>query len=331
MTLAVVAAGAIFVALNAYALLGGADFGGGVWDLFASGPRRDSQRELIAEAMGPVWEANHVWLILAIVLLYTCFPAAFARLGTLLHIPLSLALIGIVLRGSTFTFWRYGDAGPDDAQPRGWATTFAVASLVTPLVLGTTAGAIAAGRLGAAGSGPGGDFYAIYVAPWLTPFAAFAFLAAVYLTLEARDRELEEVFRRRALGAGVALFGAATLALFLAQRDAPRVRDTLLVGPWALPLQLATAAAALTALAALWYRRWAVARVAAAAQVSFILWGWALGQYPAILPPDLTIAATAAPPATLAAVLVTLVVGAMVLVPALAYLFRVFKGGERAA
>jgi len=160
---------------------------------------------------------------------------------------------------------------------------------------------------------------------------AFAFLAAVYLTLEARDRELEEVFRRRALGAGVALFGAATLALFLAQRDAPRVRDTLLVGPWALPLQLATAAAALTALAALWYRRWAVARVAAAAQVSFILWGWALGQYPAILPPDLTIAATAAPPATLAAVLVTLVVGAMVLVPALAYLFRVFKGGERAA
>jgi len=339
-TLAVVAAGAIFVALNAYALLGGADFGGGVWDLFASGPHRDRQRELIAEAMGPVWEANHVWLILAIVLLYTCFPAAFARLGTLLHIPLSLALIGIVLRGSTFTFWRYGDAGPDDARPRRWAVTFAVASLVTPLVLGTTAGAIAAGGLGATGSGPGGDFYAIYVAPWLTPFAlavgvfalvAFAFLAAVYLTLEARDRELEEVFRRRALGAGVALFGAAALALFLAQRDAPRVRDTLLVGPWALPLQLATAAAAVTALAALWYRRWALARLAAAAQVSFILWGWALGQYPAILPPDLTIAATAAPPATLGAVLVLLVVGAMVLVPALAYLFRVFKGGERAA
>ena len=340
MTLAVIAAGAIFVALNAYVLLGGADFGGGVWDLLASGPHRERQRELIAEAMGPVWEANHVWLILAIVLLFTCFPPAFARLGTLLHIPLSLALIGIVLRGSAFTFWRYGGAGRDDALPRRWAVTFAVASLITPLVLGTTAGAIAAGRLGAAGAGAGGDFYDTYVAPWLTPFTlavglfalvAFAFLAAVYLTLEARDHELAELFRRRALGAGVALFGAAALALALAERDAPRIRDSLLLGPWALPLQLATATAALTALAALWYRRWAVARFAAAAQVSCILWGWALGQYPAIIPPDLTIAAAAAPSATLRAVLVALLLGAMVVLPALGYLFRVFKGGERGA
>ena len=89
-------------------MLGGADFGGGVWDLLALGPRKARQRELIAEAIGPVWEANHVWLILAIVLLFTCFPPAFARLGTRLHIPLSLVLIGIVLRGSAFTFWRYG-------------------------------------------------------------------------------------------------------------------------------------------------------------------------------------------------------------------------------
>src|SRR3989454_307238 len=111
MSLAELVAGIIVVALNAYALLGGADFGGGVWDLLAAGPRRERQRDLIAEAMGPVWEANHVWLILAIVLLFTCFPAAFARLGTLLHIPLSLVLIGIVLRGSAFTFWRYGGGG----------------------------------------------------------------------------------------------------------------------------------------------------------------------------------------------------------------------------
>jgi cytochrome bd ubiquinol oxidase subunit II len=117
----------------------------------------------------------------------------------------------------------------------------------------------------------------------------------------------------------------------LAQRDAPRIQDSLLVGPWALPLQLATATAALTALAALWYRRWAVARFAAAAQVSCILWGWALGQYPAIIPPDLTIAAAAAPSATLRAVLVALLLGAMVVLPALGYLFRVFKGGERGA
>ncbi len=124
MTLADLLAGVIFVALNAYALLGGADFGGGVWALLASGPRKQHQRELIAHAIGPVWEANHVWLILAVVLLFTCFPPAFARLGTLLHIPLSLVLIGIVLRGSAFTFWRYGGAedegcsGPGTRTPR---------------------------------------------------------------------------------------------------------------------------------------------------------------------------------------------------------------------
>ena len=153
MTLPDLLAGTIFLALNAYAVLGGADFGGGVWDLLAFGPRKERQRELIAEAIGSVWEANHVWLILAIVLLFTCFPPEFALLGTLLHIPLSLVLIGIVLRGSAFTFWRYGN--PGDEAERHWGVTFAVASLITPLLLGTTAGAIAAGALGEAGTGTG--------------------------------------------------------------------------------------------------------------------------------------------------------------------------------
>src|SRR5689334_25190239 len=116
MTLADLLAGIVVVSLNAYVLLAGADFGGGVWDLLATGPRKERQRELIAEAIGPVWEANHVWLILALVLLFTCFPPAFAQLGTLLHIPLSLVLIGIVLRGSAFTFWRYG--GAEDQELR---------------------------------------------------------------------------------------------------------------------------------------------------------------------------------------------------------------------
>src|SRR5437016_6135116 len=160
MSLADLVAGVIFVALNAYAVLGGADFGGGVWDLLALGPRKARQRELIAEAIGPVWEANHVWLILAIVLLFTCFPPAFARLGTRLHIPLSLVLIGIVLRGSAFTFWRYGA----DEEQRNWGKVFAIASLMTPLLLGTTAGAIASGAVGDGGWGSG-DFSGTYVAP----------------------------------------------------------------------------------------------------------------------------------------------------------------------
>jgi len=333
-TLADILAGIIFVALNAYAVLGGADFGGGMWDLLALGPRRERQRELIADAIGPVWEANHVWLILAIVLLFTCFPPAFARLGTLLHIPLALVLIGIVLRGSAFTFWRYG---ADEAQ-RYWGVVFAIASLITPLLLGTTAGAIASGALGDGGPMSGDGFYGTYVAPWLNPFAlsvglfalvAFAFLAAVYLTLEARERELQEDFRRRALASGVGVFLAAVVALLLSLTGAPRVRDGLIFATWALPLHLLTAAAAITALAALWVRRWRVARGAAVTQVSLILWGWALSQYPYILPPDLSIANAAAPAATLRLVLGALALGGLVLLPSLFYLFRVFKGSVR--
>ena len=332
MSLADLVAGVIFVALNAYAVLGGADFGGGVWDLLALGPRKARQRELIAEAIGPVWEANHVWLILAIVLLFTCFPPAFARLGTRLHIPLSLVLIGIVLRGSAFTFWRYGA----DEEQRNWGKVFAIASLMTPLLLGTTAGAIASGAVGDGGWGSG-DFYGTYVAPWLNPFAlsvgmfaliAFAFLAAVYLTLEARDREVREDFRRRALASGVGLFLAAVVVLLLSLNRAPRVREGLIFAAWAVPLHLLTAAAAITALVALWARRWRVARVAAAAQVSLILWGWALSQYPYILPPDLSIANAAAPAATLRLVLAALVAGAVLLLPSLYYLFRIFKMGN---
>jgi len=333
-SLADLLAGVIFVALNAYVVLGGADFGGGVWDLFALGPRKQRQRELIAEAIGPVWEANHVWLILAIVLLFTCFPPAFARLGTLLHIPLSLVLIGIVLRGSAFTFWRYGA----DEEQRYWGVVFAIASLITPCLLGTTAGAIASGALGEGGGVRGDGFYSVYVAPWLSPFPlsvglfaliAFAFLAAVYLTLEARERELQEDFRRRGLASGAGLFLAAVVALLLSLGGAPRVRDGLIFATWALPLHLLTAAAAITALWALWVRRWRVARAAAVTQVSLILWGWALSQYPYILPPDLSIAGAAAPAATLRVTLGALALGAAVLLPSLYYLLRVFKSSVR--
>src|SRR5438270_1866198 len=330
-TLADLLAGVIFAALNAYAVLGGADFGGGVWALLARGPRKERQRDLIAHAIGPVWEANHVWLILAIVLLFTGFPAAFARLGIVLHIPLSLVLIGIVLRGSAFTFWRYG--GETDAEQRHWGVIFAVASLVTPLLLGVTVGAIASDAVSGSRA-PGTGFFASYVAPWLTPFAlsvgvfalvAFAFLAAVYLTLEAEDTELQEDFRRRALGAGAALFGAALVVLVVSGSGAPRVRAGLIFAPWAAPLHVVTAAAAVAALVALWRRRYGAARVAAAAQVSLILWGWGLSQYPYILPPDLTIAGAAAPAATLRLLVGALARGAVVLAPSLYYLFRVFK------
>jgi cytochrome d ubiquinol oxidase subunit II len=332
-------AGVALVALTAYALLGGADFGGGVWDLLASGPRKREQRALIAEAIGPIWEANHVWLILVIVVLFTCFPVAFARLTIGLHIPLSLMLIGIVLRGSAFAFRsHYGHLGEHDGGAgvsQHWGRIFAIASVGTPVTLGLCVSAMAAGTLlppGRAG------FHESYVAPWLTPFglgvglltlALFAFLAAVYLTVEAREPALREDFRRRALGAAAAVFAAAFGTLGLALLGAPLMGRGLTTARWAPALHLATGVAAVTAIWALWSRRFPLARVAAAAQVSLILWGWALAQYPYLIPPDLTIRAAAAPRITLVLSLWILGAGALVLFPSLIYLFRVFKPAPR--
>jgi cytochrome d ubiquinol oxidase subunit II len=322
-------AGVVVIALIAYVMLAGADFGGGVWDLFAGGPRRDRQRDLITHAIGPVWEANHVWLILVVVLLFTCFPTAFSRLSIVLHIPLTLMLVGIVLRGSAFTFRSYG--ADDSRSQRRWGRIFAIASLLTPLLLGVCIGAVAAGRVQPV---TGSSFVADFVRPWASSFtlsvglftlALFAFLAAVYLTIEADDEELQNDFRLRALVSGGAVFLCAILTLLLAWKEAPMVWHGMVVAPRAVPLHLATGVAATTALVALWLRRYRVARIAAGAQVCGILGGWALAQYPYLLPPSLSIDDAAAPAVTLKLTAIALLVGGAILVPSLAYLFRVFK------
>lgn len=332
MTLAYFLAGVVMIALTAYALLGGADFGGGVWDLLAFGPRKDRQRELIAHAIGPVWEANHVWLILVVVLLFTCFPVVFGTLAISLHVPLTLALVGIVLRGSAFSFRAYGDSRA--AGVRRWGRVFSVASLVTPLILGTAVGAVSRGLLW----DPSGSFRQNYVNPWLNLYclavgalalAAFAFLAAAFLTVEGKHDDLRGDFALRAQWAGIAVGVAALLVLFLAGSSAPDMQAGLLHSPWSVPLQLATLAAAVTALVALRTHRWRVARGAATAEVTLLLWGWALGQFPYLIPPHLSIEVTAAPRATLEGVTIALVLGGAVLIPSLIYLFRVFKSANR--
>src|ERR1051326_2029237 len=182
-----IVAGIMVLALNAYVLMGGADFGGGVWDLLAAGPRRDEQRELITKSIAPIWEANHVWLIVVVVLLFTAFPTAFSTLAVVLHIPITLMLIGIVLRGSAFVFRCYGSRAL--APRRRWGIAFAGASAVTPVLLGTIIGAIASGDVATASGRVGvASFAEVFIAPWLPPFpiavglftlALFAFLAAV--------------------------------------------------------------------------------------------------------------------------------------------------------
>lgn len=331
LTLADLLAGILGVALTAYALTGGADYGGGVWDLLASGPRAARQRALIADAIAPIWEANHVWLILVVVILFTAFPAAFAMLSIGLHLPLTVLLVGIVLRGSAFTFRAY-DSRRDDVQRR-WSRVFAVASVIAPIVLGICVGAVASGRLEPPGAA---SFSARFVTPWLTPFALgvgvlallmFAYLAAVYLAYAAPDAELRDDFRRRAMLAAlaVALAGAGVLLLVPGESS---LAARLLGHPLGLTLVVVAASSAGLAAWALATDRLALARVAAAGQVAAMLWGWLFAQHPWLVPGRLTIAAAAAPERTLRLLVVVLGVGAVVLLPSLWYLFRVFGRGR---
>src|SRR5258706_7414210 len=195
-------------ALILYALLGGADYGGGVWDLLASGKRAPAQRALIAQAIGPVWEANHVWLILVIVVLFTAFPPAFAAISTALHIPLTMLLIGIVLRGTTFTF-RAHDVKRDHVQRR-WSLLFSIASIITPVLLGIVLGAIASGTIRV----ENGVVVSGFLKSWLAPFpfavgffapSFLSFFAGVYLGVRTRPHPLVEVFSLGALISGIAI------------------------------------------------------------------------------------------------------------------------------
>lgn len=333
-TPAIVTVGLMFFSLVLYAVFGGADYGGGVWDLFASGSRARAQRKLIETAIGPVWEANHVWLIFVIVLLFTAFPLAFAVLATALHIPLTLMLLGIVLRGTAFTFRHYDRQ--DDSVQRRWGRLFGMASVVTPLMLGVCIGAIVTGGIRVAD----GVVTSGFLHPWLGifPFAVglfalalFAFLAAVYLTVEAQDAALQEDFRRRALGSAVVVGALALGVYLLSHKAAPLVRMGLTARPWSWPLQIMTGVLAVGAIGALWRRRFHLARLLAVGQVMLILAGWALAQFPFLVPPDVSIEAAAAPVTVLLPVLWATAAGALILAPSFFYLFRVFKSTKGTA
>jgi cytochrome d ubiquinol oxidase subunit II len=319
-------------ALVAYAVLAGADFGGGVWDAFARGPRAAEQRRAVAHAMGPVWEANHVWLVFVIVLLFTGFPAAYAALGVALFVPFHLVLLGIILRGAAFVFRAYS---PESTRTPGsgrvgrrWGAVFGAASTVTPVLLGMCLGAVSSGRIRVQAGGVSANG-----APWLAPLsvatgafalAICAYLAAVYLANET-EGALREDFRRRAFVAGTAVVALSVLVLPLLRAQAPHLWHGLLSAR-AAPVVAVGAAAALLSGWALLRRRMRLARAATVAQTICLLAGWGIAQYPYLVYPDLTVRSAAAPAPTLRFVLVSLPFGLALLLPSLAYLFRVFKG-----
>jgi cytochrome d ubiquinol oxidase subunit II len=329
--LELILAGTILISITFYVLMGGADFGAGVWSFLAYGPRARAQRRVIEAAISPIWEANHVWLILAVTVLFTAFPAAFALISITLHIPLTLMLIGIVLRGSAFAF-RMNDVERDPAHAV-WGWMFAGSSLLTPVLLGVIVGAIASGSLDSHAAG----FLDRFIRPWWALFplsvgffalALFAFLAAVYLTVETTDRGLQDDFRRRAFAGITATAVMAVIVLLLSKTGAPAIH-ALLTRRGGILWILLTAVLAISAFAALWKNQFRLARMLAIGQAATILWGWALTQFPYLVEPHLTIYNAAAPTSTLRLLLIALVPGAILLFPSLYYLFRIFKGARK--
>jgi cytochrome bd ubiquinol oxidase subunit II len=336
--LAIATAADLFVVIAAYALLGGADFGGGIWDLLAGGTDRGAApRDLIDEAITPVWEANHVWLIFILVVLWTAFPPAFAAIMTALFVPLSLSLLGIFLRGVGFAF-RHTAERLRMRQFTG--AMFAASSLITPFFMGTIIGAVATGQVPAQ---PTGNVLSAWTSPTavltgLLFVAACAYISAVFLVLEASQRgrrDLVRYFSLRATGAGVLGGVLAGTTLALLSSSAPYVFAGL-VGR-ALPLVAVSIAAGIAVLGMLWLR-WhnpVGLRVTAAIAIATVVWGWGLAQYPYLLPTTLSIAAGSAPAASLVAVLVVAVAAALLVAPGFVILYwlqqrRLLRAAETA-
>jgi cytochrome bd ubiquinol oxidase subunit II len=319
------------LALTAYVLFGGADFGAGLWDLTAGGAHRGGPlRGLIERSVTPVWEANHVWLPFLLVVLWTAFPPFFASIMSTLYVPLFLALAGIVLRGAAFVLRPHAATL---GQARALGAAFACSSVLVPFTFGAAVGGIASGRV-PVGNAEGGAW-----SSWLgpTPLAlgilavfASAYLAAVFLAGDARrvgDPPLLRATRYRAVLAGVVTGIAAIACLLVVRDDAPSLYAGLTSGA-GLALVAGSAAFGVATLAlVLTGRSWA-SRLTAGAAVACVTVGWAVAQSPYLLPERLTLEAAAAGDATLSALLIVLAAGAVVLVPSLLLLYRLVLRGR---
>jgi cytochrome d ubiquinol oxidase subunit II len=308
----------MLASLIAYAVLAGADFGSGIWDLLSYGERRAAHRAALARAIGPVWEANHVWLIFLIVLLFTCFPAAYAQASVALFWPLHFVLIGIVLRGTSFVFRAY--ASESAVTRAAWGHIFGASSAMTPVLLGMCLGAVSTGEIRAwAGPFP--------VLSGILALLICAYLAAVYLAWESQDAVLREDFRTRALSTWWVAGLVSIALLLLARSDASRLWSGLTSWP-AVVLVSGGALLAPLSFVSLWRRQYNAARIFGAAQIVALLLGWGAAQWPYLIYPDLTVSDSAAPASTLALTAVTLPFGLAALLPALWFLFAVFKSSE---
>ena len=321
----------MLLGLTAYVVLGGADFGAGFWDLTAGGAERGARlRGLVKRSMGPVWEANHVWLIVVLVVMWTCFPHAFGPLMETLYVPLFLAAVGIVFRGAGYAL--RGEAA-SLAEARALGVVFAVASVLTPFFLGCVIGAVASGQVPAEGD-PGVpiESWTGATALWIGALAvvtsgynAAVFLAADAVRAEAPD--LTAAFRRRALGSAAVAGAMAIGGLFVIRSDAPDLYDGLTSGG-GLAMVLVSAAVGLLTLWLVWAGRFEIARYTSAVAVGTILAGLAFALRPDFLPGQVSLQEAAADEATLLATLIALVLALLVIVPAMFFLLRLALQGR---
>jgi cytochrome d ubiquinol oxidase subunit II len=322
MTRADVVAVILWVGATCYALFGGADFGAGFWDLVAGDARRGERpRALIQRALTPVWEANHVWLIFILVVLWTGFPDAFGAIMSTLYVPLALAALGIVLRGGGFAFRK---SVRRLEYRRAMGATFALSSVLTPFFMGTAVGAIAAGHVPAGGNG---DAFS----SWLQPLpllagamfvASCAYLAAVYLVSDAGRGgapDLVDYFSRRALAAALVAGALAVAGIFALHSEARYIFDRL-TGE-GLPLVIVSGLCGLAVIGLLLRRAHRGLRPLAAGAVVAVIWGWGVAQFPYLLPTSLKVTQSAAPPDTLATVIVVFLIAAVLILPSLGLLY----------
>jgi cytochrome d ubiquinol oxidase subunit II len=313
----------LFLGITAYAVFGGADFGAGFWDLVAGGAESGARpREVIDHSIGPVWEANHVWLIFVFVVLWTGFSEAYASITLTLFVPLTLAALGIVLRGSSFAFRKTVFRTRDQ---RNFGAAFALSSVLVPYCMGAIAGAIASGRVPE--GGVAGDPWE----SWVNPTSVFggvfaiivvAYLAAVYLVWDARrlgDATMESYFRRRAIGAAVVAGVGALVGIFVLRDDARYVFDGLTAR--ALPFVILSAVAGTASLVLLVRAAAHWARILAIAAVASIVIGWGVAQWPYMLPTTLEVSDAAAPSGTLTALVVATVLLVLIVIPGFTLLY----------
>lgn len=316
------AAAILWTGVSFYAIFGGADFGGGFWDLFAGNAEKGERpRETIQRSLTPVWEANHVWLIFILVVLWTAFPTAFSAIFTTLYAPLLLAVLGIVLRGSGFAF-RASVEGLQERRAAG--ATFALSSIVTPFFMGCVVGAIAAGNVPAGGAGPA-------FSSWIQPLPLFigamfvatsAYMAAVFLvgdTRRAGDHEMEVYFEKRALAAGAVAGIFAAVGLIALHSEGHYVYERLV--HQGLPMIIISAVCGLGMLAVLLTGGRLLLRPLAALAVIAVIWGWFIAQFPYLLPTTMKFSDGAAPNATLSAIFVVFGLAIVLVLPALFLLY----------